>query len=207
MGKVSQSAKDSGTLSRACGPLFISPTGTNGQKNTVSKDQPGGGGEWRQKGLSPSTEVCSALSPQSLPQQVGGEETDPRVCHRVCPRGAPCPPPWTSSEATLRVREVWVCPAFIRPSSLHTLEEFPGLRPPPRYCEMQAPGIEQDSHSTNSSSLPGGQNAEMESKGKRRTVSSPLGEKALEILRSRSLKALTICLPGQELSGRKGRKN
>jgi hypothetical protein len=46
----------------------------------------------------------------------------------------------------------------------------------------------------------------MEPKGKR-TVSSPLGEKALEILRSRPLKALIICLPGQELSGRKGRRN
>lgn len=159
---------------------------------------------WTQKGWSPAERSARRLSPQSLPQQVGGEETDPRVCHRGTHAR---PSPWTGSEAPLTVWKVGVCPASNWLSSLHTLEESPGLCPPPRYCEMQTPALNKTpAYSTNASGLTGGQNAEMESKGKR-TVSSPSREKALETLRSRPLKALTICLPGQELSGRKGRRN
>lgn len=58
---------------------LITPKRTNGQKNTVSKDQPGAGGGWRQKGLSSAQKSAQQLSPKSLSQQVGGKETDPRV--------------------------------------------------------------------------------------------------------------------------------
>lgn len=121
---------DSGPGLRA---TFITPTRTNGQKNAVSKDQPEGGGEWRQKGLSPAQKSAQQLSRHSLPPQIGGEETDHRSLHRVCHGDAPCSSPWTGLEAPLTVWKVCVCPASIRLPSLHTLEEPPGLRPPPRY--------------------------------------------------------------------------